>query len=267
MGDEYGRPTMAGKNSSAFPTGLVILALIGGAVLFGYVLLAPGRPQPADASAESAAANGGGLEFEFYDRLQRDDVETNPLLNEPAEPGAAAISRLIDQLAPPEPSPARAQLENATGALEEIAQTIVSGLESRAPEPVAAPEPVPPAPVEPGQPGETMLAAPERETIQQAAADPVPESASAPGSQPSAAAPRAGGAFLQSGAYSQRERAQLELQRQRGLGLDVEITQRQGREGPLFLIQSGPYAASEQLEEAELVFRLHNIDTMRRRPP
>jgi len=72
---------------------------------------------------------------------------------------------------------------------------------------------------------------------------------------------------LQSGAFRQRELAQSELERQRGLGLDVEINERAGRNGALFVLQSGPFAASDKLEEAELVFRLHNIETMRRSLP
>ncbi len=287
---------MPAKRTSSFPTGLLILALAGAATLLGYLLLAPAAPEPAGEIPENASAAGGLLEFEFYDRLQQSDVEVNSRPGEPAEPGATEIGRLIEQLAPDEPSPAQAQLEIATGALENIAQTIVSGIETRAPEPVSAPEPVPPAPVEPAPPAEITLAGPE--AMPEPRPEPAPESATAvapapardaipapapppsstrqtvaepepaPASPPpatGAAAPT--GTVLQSGAFRQRDLAQSELERQRGLGLDVEISERAGSEGALFVLQSGPFVASDRLEEAELVFRLHNIETLRRALP
>ncbi|MCY4017263.1 MAG: hypothetical protein OXF43_07585 [Gammaproteobacteria bacterium] len=294
---------MPAKRTSSFPTGLLILALAGAATLLGYLLLAPAAPEPAGEIPENASAGGGLLEFEFYDRLQQSDVEVNSRPGEPAEPGATEIGRLIEQLAPDEPSPAQAQLEIATGALENIAQTIVSGIETRAPEPVSAPEPVPPAPVEPAPPGETVLGAPEPrpEPALEPVPESVPESAGAAEPAPASAAPRDStpapapppstrqtaaepepapapsrpapataaptGTVLQSGAFRQRDLAQSELERQRGLGLDVEISERAGSEGALFVLQSGPFVASDRLEEAELVFRLHNIETLRRALP
>ena len=295
---------MPAKRTSSFPTGLLILALAGAATLLGYLLLAPAAPEPAGEIPENASAGGGLLEFEFYDRLQQSDVEVNSRPGEPAEPGATEIGRLIEQLAPDEPSPAQAQLEIATGALENIAQTIVSGIETRAPEPVSAPEPVPPAPVEPAPPAEITLAGPEAmpEPRPEPRPEPAPESATAvapaparsatrdaipapapppsstrqtaaepePAPAPSRPAPATAaptGTVLQSGAFRQRDLAQSELERQRGLGLDVEISERAGSEGALFVLQSGPFVASDRLEEAELVFRLHNIETLRRALP
>ena len=52
------------------------------------------------------------------------------------------------------------QLENATEALEQIAETIVTGLETPVPDQVSAPEPVPPVPVAPQPQAGTVLTAP-----------------------------------------------------------------------------------------------------------
>ena len=272
---------MPRNTTSSFPTGLLMLALAGAATLLGYLLLAPATPEPADDILDNASAGGGSLEFEFYDRLQQDDVEINSRPREPAEPGATEIGRLIEQLTPAEPSPAQEQLEIAGNALEEIAQTIVSGIETRSPEPVSAPEPAPPVPLEPSPPAETVLAAPEPvpEPVPESSPEPAVASASSPVQanpreaaadpepQPQPQAARASGTLLQSGAFRQQALAQSELERQRSLGLAVEIARRPDQEGALFLIQSGPYEASDKLEEAELVFQLHNIDTMRRSAP
>ncbi len=284
---------MARKKTSSFSSGLLWLTLAGGATLLAYFLLTPSGSSPA-APAETVSESGeagGALQFEFYDRLQQEAVETNVQVNEPAPPGAAEISQLIEQLTPEEPSPARNQLEIAAGALEELAQTIAAGLDTRAPEPVAEPEPLPPVPVEPTQPSETILAVPElsgipiesvatsapnRPTEPEPEPAPVRESTSAstsqaaagPGTQlPAATSPRPGGTVLQSGAFRREELARRELERQRSLGLDVEIEERPGEGGALFLIRSNPYRGSDALEEAELVFRLHNIETMRRTLP
>ncbi len=256
---------MARKQTSSFSSGLLWLTLAGGATLLAYFLLMPsGNPPaaPAETVSETSGAEGS-LQFEFYDRLQQEAVETN----EPAPPGAAEISQLIEQLTPEEPSPAQNQLEIAAGALEELAQTIAAGLDTRAPEPVAEPEPLPPAPVEPAQPSETILAAPDssRTPIGEPTRTPI-EGSPAPRS-PAATSPRPGGTVLQTGAFRQEELARRELERQRSLGLDVEIEERPGEGGGLFLIRSNPYRGSDALEEAELVFRLHNIDTMRRTLP
>lgn len=285
---------MARKQDSSFSSGLLWLTLAGGATLLAYFLLTPSGSSPA-APAETVSESGeagGSLQFEFYDRLQQDAVETNAQANEPAQPGAAEISQLIEQLTPEEPSPAQNQLEIAAGALEELARTIAAGLDTRPPEPVAEPEPLPPAPVEPAQPSETILAVPDsssssRTPIESAATsapnrptEPEPEpdresmpasasqAAAGPGTQlPAATGPIADGTVLQSGAFRQEELARRELERQRSLGLDVEIEQRPGQDGALFLIRSSPYRSSDELEEAELVFRLHNVETVRRALP
>ncbi len=287
---------MARKKTSSFSSGLLLLALAGGATLLAYFLLTPSESSPTAPSetvSESSGA-GGSLQFEFYDRLQQGAVETNVQANEPAQPGAAEISQLIEQLTPEEPSPAQNQLEIAAGALEELARTIAAGLDTRPPEPVAEPEPLPPAPVEAAQPSETILALPDsssssRTPIESTAtsapnrpAEPEPEPApfresmpasasqapAGPGTQlPAATGPISDGTVLQSGAFRQEELARRELERQRSLGLDVEIEQRPGQDGALFLIRSSPYRSSDELEEAELVFRLHNVETVRRALP
>lgn len=274
---------MARTKSSSFSSGLLLLVLAGGVTLLAYFLLTPSGSPPAETASESTGA-GGALQFEFYDRLQQDAVETNIQANEPAaQPGAAEISQLIEQLTPEEPSPAQNQLEIAAGALEELAQTIAAGLDTRAPEPVAMPEPLPPAPVEPAQPAETVLAAPEpSEPSSEPSRTPIdPSDPSEPSSSPSrtptevspepqspaVTSPRPSRTVLQSGAFQQEELARRELERQRSLGLDVEIEERPGQAGALFLIRSSPYRGSDELEEAELVFRLHNIETMRRTLP
>ncbi len=277
---------MARKQTSSFSSGLLWLTLASGATLLAYFLLTPsGNPPaaPAETVSETSGAEGS-LQFEFYDRLQQEAVETN----EPAPPGAAEISQLIEQLTPEEPSPAQNQLEIAAGALEELAQTIAAGLDTRAPEPVAEPEPLPPAPVEPAQPSETILAAPDssrdssRTPIESVATsapnrptepEPEPDPARTPiedspaPQSPAATSPRPDGTVLQTGAFRQEELARRELERQRSLGLDVEIEQRPGQDGALFLIRSSPYRSSDELEEAELVFRLHNVETVRRALP
>ncbi len=270
---------MLAKRKFSFPTGLLLLALAGTATLLGYLLLAPAAPEPAGEIPDAVGlggAGGGSLEFEFYDRLQQGDVEVDSRPGEPADPGATEIGRLIEQLTPAEPSPAQTQVEIAAGALEDIAQTIVSGIETRAPAPVSAPEPAPeptpessatgvepaPAPAAP----RNSTPAPAPIPTRPAAAEPEPAPASPPPAPATGAAGQTG-TLLQSGAFRQRELAQSELERQRGLGLEVEISERAGREGALFVLQAGPFAASDKLEEAELVFRLHNIETLRRSLP
>ena len=244
---------MAKKKSQAFPAVFLLLALAASATLLGYLVLSPAdRDSGGNPSSDGDSADGT-LEFEFYDRLQQNEVQVNTPAGEPAEPGPPAVEQpeveqMVEQLAEQLSPDAQEQLEIATGALEQIAETIVTGLESPVPDRVAAPEPVPTAPAEPQPPAETVLAAP--------SPSPAPaDTASPPGT------------VLQSGAYSRQELALSELQRQRNLGLEVEIRQRSGQNGPLFLLHSGPYDSRDKLEEAEMVFRLHNIATARLSTP
>lgn len=247
---------MAKKKSQAFPAVVLLLALAASATLLGYLVLSSAGPDSGgNLSGDGESANGT-LEFEFYDRLQQNEVQVNTPAGEPAEPGPPEVeqpevaqpevAQIVEQLAGQLNPDAQAQLEVATEALEQIAETIVTGLETPAPDRVAAPEPVPPVPAEPQPPAATVLAA--------------------PSSSPATAA-RLPGTVLQSGAYSQQELALSELQRQRNLGLEVEIRQRSGQNGPLFLLHSGPYDSRDKLEEAEMVFRLHNIATARLSTP
>lgn len=234
---------MARTKSQAFPTGilLLLLALAASAALLGYLVLSPAEPDTAGDLPGSADNTDNTLEFEFYDRLRENEVQVNSPADEPAEPGSADIEQLAELLT----TDSQIQLENATGAaLEQIAETIVTGLETPVPDRVAAPEPVPPVPVAPQSQAETVLAAP------------APAEAR---NQP--------GTVLQSGAFSQQELALSELQRQRSLGLEVEMRQRPGQDGPMFLLHSGPYDSRDRLEEAELVFRLNNIPTARLSSP
>ncbi|MYA36107.1 MAG: SPOR domain-containing protein [Gammaproteobacteria bacterium] len=231
---------MARTKSQAFPTGILLLAVAASAALLRYLVLSPADPDTAGDLPGSPDNTGDTLEFEFYDRLPENEVQVNSPADEPAEPGPTDIEQLAELLT----TDSQIQLENATEALEQIAETIVSGLETPMPDRVAAPEPVPPVPVAPQSQAETILAAPAPAEAQ---------------SQP--------GTVLQSGAFSQQELALSELQRQRSLGLEVEMRQRPGQDGPMFLLQSGPYDSRDRLEEAEMVFRLNNIDTARLSTP
>ncbi len=242
---------MARKKSQAFPTGtlVLLLALAASAALLGYLVLSPVETDTAADLSGSADNAGDTLEFEFYDRLPQNEVQVNSSpANEPAGPGPVEIEQLAEMLT----TESQVQLENATEALEQIAETIVTGLETPVPDRVAAPEPVPPVPVAPQPRAETVLAAP----------TPAPAPTTAPDE-----AGRQTGTLLQSGAFSRRENALSELERQRNLGLEVDMTQRAGQNGPVFLLRSGPYDSRDRLEEAELVFRLNNIDTARLSTP
>ncbi len=233
---------MARKKSQSFPAGILWLALAASAALLVYLVLSPPGPEDGEVLPDSADNTGGALEFEFYDRLRQNEVEVNVPAGEPVEPGANEIEQLAGQLTPT----AQMQIEIASETLEQIAESIVTGLEAPVPDSVAPPEPAPATPLEPQRPAETVLTAPE------------PASTDSRGQT---------GTVLQSGAFRQQELALSELERQRNLGLDVEIMQRPGQNGAMFLIQSGPFDSAEKVEEAEMVFRLHNIETARRALP
>ena len=229
---------MARKKTQAFPTAFLLLALAASATLLVILVRSPSDSGPADPVPDNAGNDGGGFEFEFYDRLQRNEVQVNAPTGEPAEPGTSEIEQLVEQLTPA----AQVQLELATDALERIAESIVTGLELPAPDNIAAPAPMPAIPDAPASPAEAALAAPR-------------------------ASPNESATVLQSGAFRQQDLARSELERQRGLGLDVEIRQRPAQNGTMFLIQAGPFDSQDKLEETEMVFRLHNIATARRSTP
>ena len=241
---------MARKKPQSSSVGILLLALAASGALLGYLVLAPTDSETGPDAPAGAGNAGGALEFEFYDRLRQNEVQVNPPADEPVdapeeappEPGPAEVEQLARQLN----SEAQAQLETTAGALEQVAESIVAGLEAPSPDQAAAPEPVPSIALEPRPPVETVPTAPPQ------------LSAPAP-----AETRRQTGTVLQSGAFRQRELAQSELERQRSLGLEVEMRQRHGQNGPLFLLQSGPYDSRDTLEETEMVFRLHNIPTAR----
>lgn len=231
---------MARNKSQTLPAGILLLVLAASATLLGYLVLTPDDPDPAGALPGSAGNSGDALEFEFYERLRQGEVQVNAPTGQPAEPGTNEIEQLAEQLNPA----AQDQLDLATDTLEQIADTIVTGLGAPVPDSVAPPEPTPAAPAAPESAAETVLAAP------------------APASSRGES-----GTVLQSGAFRQQELALSELERQQNLGLEVEIMQRPGQNGTMFLIQSGPYDSRDKLEEAEMVFRLHSIATARRSLP
>ena len=261
---------MAKNKSQVSPAAIVLAGLAMFAALLGFLALSPTGPEPTGESPGSGDGGGAALEFEFYNRLQQNEVQVNSAsgespavggpgpddihleaqvdssIGEPVRPDSVEIGQLAEQLIPDIQAP----LPGATETLEQIAETIVAGLEVPAPDRTAtrAPEPASPAPAEPRSPAATVLVAP------------VPASVNA-------ASRRGAAAVLQSGAFRQQELALSELERQRNLGLEVEIRQRPGQNGPMFLLQSGPYDSRYELEEAELVFRLHNIATARLATP
>ena len=71
--------------------------------------------------------------------------------------------------------------------------------------------------------------------------------------------------MLQTGAFEQLERANLEMRRQQALGLDVSVKQ-QALPGHLYFLQSGPYITLGQLNTVEQLLRSNNIASMRLRP-
>ena len=229
---------MAQKKSQPFPNGILLLAVAASAALLAYLVLAPTDPDTAGDAPGAADSAGKRVDFEFYHRLRQNEAQINTPANDPTAPGAVEVEQLAEQLT----SDSRNPFEVAPETLQQIAETIVTGLESPAPDPIAAPESMPAAPVAPQAPAETMLPAEAR-------------------------TPPPAGTLLQSGAFRQRELAASELERQRNLGLEVEMRRRAGQSGPLFLLQSGPYDSRDRLEEAEMVFRLHAIPTARLASP
>ena len=69
--------------------------------------------------------------------------------------------------------------------------------------------------------------------------------------------------MLQTGAFEQRALANTEMRRLQTLGLNVVVKQQPLIGSTLYLVQSGPYNSSRQLEAAEQVLRANNIASLR----
>ncbi len=69
--------------------------------------------------------------------------------------------------------------------------------------------------------------------------------------------------MLQSGAFQEARRAQLEVERQQGLGLNVAVKVEELTGRTLYLVQSGPYTTQGQLDAAETILRRNAIPTLR----
>lgn len=69
--------------------------------------------------------------------------------------------------------------------------------------------------------------------------------------------------LLQTGAFEQADRAELEAQRQRLLGLPVLVNEQTILGRRLYLVQSGPYQDRVRLAEAEDLLRRNNIASLR----
>lgn len=69
--------------------------------------------------------------------------------------------------------------------------------------------------------------------------------------------------MLQSGAFQEAQRAQLEVERQKALGLQVAVKVEELTGRTLYLVQSGPYTTQGQLDAAETTLRRNAIPTLR----
>ena len=70
--------------------------------------------------------------------------------------------------------------------------------------------------------------------------------------------------MLQTGAFQQRELAYNEMERLQGLGLQAVVRQESPTPGrTLFLVQTGPYGTSGELNSAERLLRTNNIRSVR----
>ena len=65
--------------------------------------------------------------------------------------------------------------------------------------------------------------------------------------------------MLQTGAFQQRKSAEQEMQRQAALGLDVIVKPAELPGRILFLVQTGPYATSAELNNAQQLLNRNNI--------
>lgn len=69
--------------------------------------------------------------------------------------------------------------------------------------------------------------------------------------------------MLQTGAFQQQDLANIEMRRQLALGLQVIVKREELLGRTLYLVQSGPYDNSGQLNSAEQLLRSNNIPSMR----
>ena len=65
--------------------------------------------------------------------------------------------------------------------------------------------------------------------------------------------------MLQTGAFQQRKSAEQEMQRQAALGLDVIVKPAELPGRTLFLVQTGPYSTSTELNNAQQLLNRNNI--------
>lgn len=71
------------------------------------------------------------------------------------------------------------------------------------------------------------------------------------------------GIMLQSGAYERRGSADNQLARLRALGLDTMVKQQVLPGRTLYLVQSGPFVSTDQLQNAESILRRNDINSIR----
>ncbi len=69
--------------------------------------------------------------------------------------------------------------------------------------------------------------------------------------------------ILQTGAFQQRELAYQEMERQLALGINAIVRPEDFPGRTLYLVQSGPYSTSRELNEAEELLQKHNIRSIR----
>ncbi|NKB33396.1 MAG: hypothetical protein GKR91_09885 [Pseudomonadales bacterium] len=71
-----------------------------------------------------------------------------------------------------------------------------------------------------------------------------------------------GSFMLQTGAFQQREAAELERQRQLTLGLNVIVKPEERPGRTLYLVQTGPYSTSIELNDAKQLLRRNSISSL-----
>ena len=69
--------------------------------------------------------------------------------------------------------------------------------------------------------------------------------------------------ILQTGAFQQRELAYQEMERQLALGINATIRPEDFPGRTLYLVQSGPYSTSRELNEVEELLQKHKIRSIR----
>ena len=69
--------------------------------------------------------------------------------------------------------------------------------------------------------------------------------------------------ILQTGAFQQRELAYQEMERQLALGINATVRPEDFPGRTLYLVQSGPYSTSRELNEVEELLQKHKIRSIR----